>query len=101
MSSWASMEIVRYACALRQALDFVEQDRLADPAEPREKHALLRPLLLHSAQKNACLLENRVSPDQLRRRGAGTRREGVLDRVHGLIYTRLYPSIQGFGYNLV
>src|SRR4051794_25839105 len=78
-SSRLTTVVVASRTILSQAFDFVQQDGFAHSAETRENHAFFGPLLSHPPQKDACLVEDRVSTYQLRRRGARAGREWVLD----------------------
>jgi hypothetical protein len=68
----------------------VQQDRLADPAQPGDQHALLGPREPETREQDAEGLDLLVAAGQRRRAGAGTGRVGVADRVDSVECTDLY-----------
>ena len=70
------------ALGLGTILERVQQDRLADPAQPADDHALLCRATLEPTYEYAKLLELVGAASQLLRPRTGVRRVGVADRIH-------------------
>ena len=75
-------EVRQRALFLRHGLDFVQQDRLADAAQPHEQEAAGRPAGLVALDRETGVGENGVASRQLRGRRSGAGRIGIYAWVH-------------------
>jgi hypothetical protein len=67
---------------LGDGLEGVQENCLADPAQPSDEHALLGTPKAQASEQNPKGLDLRISAGECRRARAGTRCVGVADGVH-------------------